>query len=678
MKKTLALTVTVVGVSLFLPAGGAAAESAKDILDATGVRGGLVVHLGCGDGKLTAALRANDSYLVHGLDTDAKNVAKAREYIQSKGLYGKVSVDTFDGKRLPHVDNLVNLLVVEELSGVTMKEVMRVLAPRGVAYVNGKKTVKPVPKEIDDWSHFLHDATGNAVAHDRVVAAPKHLQWIGGPLWCRSHEYDSSLCALVSSRGRLFYIFDEGPTGIIDKRIPDKWTLIARDAFNGVILWKRRIPHWGWRAWRTAMEKADWRTMRSTRLSLPLGAPRRLVAVGPSTGSGQGDRVYVTLGYNAPVTELDAATGKTLRTFKGTERADEIICQDDTMVLLVRPKRQAAKPTGRKAKKPSGSARVLAINLETGKQLWEIKTPAIVAMSLAKSGRNVLFHDGRNIVCIHATSGKRRWWTQAAGVGLSVINTGATLVVYKDVVLCANRKQLVALSIKDGHILWKLPGARGFGIANPPDLFVADNLVWYGRGGAEPKSITGYDPLTGKPGRTVKMGPFITHGHHPRCYRSKATDNYLFLPKRATELIDIKGGEKHSRHNWLRGACRYGMLPCNGLLYSTPHPCFCYAGVKMNGFVATAPTTGGAKADAKSESARLERGPAYGKVNRQSSIVNRKSDWPMYRNDPKRSGSTSATVGFKVSETWNTKLGGKLTQPVIADGRLFVARIDAG
>ena len=160
----------------------AAEPSAKQILDATGVKGGLVAHLGCGDGNLTAALRADDSYLVHGLDTDAKNVQKAREHIHSKGLYGPVSVDTFDGKHLPYVDNLVNLVVAEELGDVPMDEVMRVLAPLGLAYIGGKKTVKPWPKDIDDWSHFLHDATGNAVAHDRVAAAPKHLQWIGGPL----------------------------------------------------------------------------------------------------------------------------------------------------------------------------------------------------------------------------------------------------------------------------------------------------------------------------------------------------------------------------------------------------------------------------------------------------------------------------------------------------------------
>ena len=48
-------------------------EEAGRILAATGVKGGLVVHLGCGDGKLTAALRASDRYLVHGLGAAADN-----------------------------------------------------------------------------------------------------------------------------------------------------------------------------------------------------------------------------------------------------------------------------------------------------------------------------------------------------------------------------------------------------------------------------------------------------------------------------------------------------------------------------------------------------------------------------------------------------------------------------
>jgi len=47
-------------------------QRAQAILKASGIQGGLVVHLGCGNGALTAALRASDSYLVHGLDREDK------------------------------------------------------------------------------------------------------------------------------------------------------------------------------------------------------------------------------------------------------------------------------------------------------------------------------------------------------------------------------------------------------------------------------------------------------------------------------------------------------------------------------------------------------------------------------------------------------------------------------
>jgi len=108
------------------------ADSATDIIKDANFKGGLIVHIGCGDGKLTAALRASESCLVHGLDTDAQAVEGAREHIRKLGIYGPVSVEEFDGKRLPYADNLANLVVAEDLGGVTMAEVMRVLAPGGV------------------------------------------------------------------------------------------------------------------------------------------------------------------------------------------------------------------------------------------------------------------------------------------------------------------------------------------------------------------------------------------------------------------------------------------------------------------------------------------------------------------------------------------------------------------
>ncbi|HUT14455.1 MAG TPA: class I SAM-dependent methyltransferase, partial [Thermoguttaceae bacterium] len=290
MKSLLLHTTWLVAFSISSMAQGA--TSGEELLQSSGIQGGLVVHLGSGDGRLTASLHANESYLVHGLDADPQNVAEARKTIQSMGLYGRVSVEAFDGEHLPYADNLVNLLVAEDLGGVSMGEVMRVLAPRGVACVKQgdrwNKTVKPRPDAIDEWTHFLHDASGNAVAKDERVGSPRRVQWMAGPMHTRDHDALASLSAMTTSDGRLFYILDEGHTSLMHR--PAKWKLIARDAFNGILLWKRDIP--------------TWVTHLFYFRSGPAQMPRRLVSVG--------DRVYVTLALDAPVSMLDAATGQTL------------------------------------------------------------------------------------------------------------------------------------------------------------------------------------------------------------------------------------------------------------------------------------------------------------------------------------------------------------------------------
>ncbi|HUU92725.1 MAG TPA: class I SAM-dependent methyltransferase, partial [Phycisphaerae bacterium] len=324
---TLASLVALLPLALVVsgaPAAGAAETSAADILTATGVKGGLVVHVGCGDGRLTAALGAADGYLVHGLDSSAANVATARRHIRSLGLYGKVSVEEWTGTRLPYADNLVNLVVCADLGDLPMDEILRVLCPNGVAYVGGKKTVKPWPDEIDEWTHHLHDAGGNALANDRVVGPPRHLQWTAGPLWARSHGYTPSTSAMVSARGRLFCILDETLT-CVDDTVPSTWRLVARDAFSGVLLWKRPVPEWGSKAF-SGTDDAG-RGVTTGRFTMPPQVGKRLVAVG--------DTVYVTLGADAPVTALDAATGRERRVYTETARADEILCTGGRLIVSI-------------------------------------------------------------------------------------------------------------------------------------------------------------------------------------------------------------------------------------------------------------------------------------------------------------------------------------------------------
>jgi SAM-dependent methyltransferase len=131
---------------VYAAAQGAASEQlAAQIYRATGIRGGLVVHVGCGDGRLTAQLRASDRFLVHGLDVETQNVDAARKHIRSLGLYGQVSIDRIVDGRLPYVDNSVNLLVAQEPGAAGMDEMLRVLCPGGVALTLDPetRTLKP-------------------------------------------------------------------------------------------------------------------------------------------------------------------------------------------------------------------------------------------------------------------------------------------------------------------------------------------------------------------------------------------------------------------------------------------------------------------------------------------------------------------------------------------------------
>ena len=654
------------------------ADMAADILAETGVRGGLVVHVGCGDGALIIALHKNDRYLVQGLDTDGARVAETRKLLQSKGLNGRVTVDRFDGKTLPYARDLVKLLVAGELGDVTMVEVMRVLAPEGVAYIKrGKqwqKTVKPRPSDIDEWTHFLHDASNDAVANDRQVGPPKRLRWLAGPKWCRSHEFPSSVNAVVTSGGRIFTIFDEGPTGVF-RKLPQKCMLIARDAFSGVLLWKK--PMRGW--------QPEHGTGNGNRWNIHHTIPRRLVA--------KGDRVYVTLGFlDSPVSVLDAATGKILaEELEGTRGTDEMILSGDVLVAKV-TKRRSVGATAR-FKKEDLRDTLMAIDVRTGKQLWRKESARVVPYALSAKGGQVIYHNTEQIVCLDLNSGKALWRAQHE-IGSSPGGT-SNLVISNGVVFfygcrreqkatgrtgaknTAGKKKgrkpaapifLTAFSLQDGKELWQCRSRMAWAGActQPADLFVIDGLVYCG-------SFSGRDIKTGEVKKTLTTDKLISPGHHYRCHRSKATLRYMILPKRGAEFVDVQGDD-HMRNDWLRAPCFTGTTPANGLLYVPTDQCFCYPGVKFNGYLAlSAQPVDELK---PSTDASVERGPAFGRATGDRRRVT-DDDWPMYRRDAQRSGSTATRVPVNLKTLWETGLNCNGTPPVIVGNRLWVAEKDA-
>lgn len=360
-----------------------AKAQAKEILDISGMAGGIVAHLGCGDGKLTTALHLNDHYTVHGLEADPVNVAAAQDHIQAQGLYGPVSVEPFSSATLPYADNLINLVVVQDKGKVPVEEIMRVLAPGGTACIRRdgrwEKITKPWPTNIDQWTHFLHDASNNAVANDSAVGPPRCLQWLAPPLWLRSHETPSGIQAAVSANGRLFYFFDEGLIGITDERLPDRWSLICRDGFNGKLLWRKPIESWGWRQWSLGRyQSKDWTTLSGTRTDVPTENQRRLVA--------DGNRLYATLAYEAPMSILDAATGAIVITIDATRNTREILVSEGIAVAYVRPIASEGKD----------DMALVAVNGKTGTVLWEKRVGQIRPLSWAIDKGRIVCLSGKH------------------------------------------------------------------------------------------------------------------------------------------------------------------------------------------------------------------------------------------------------------------------------------------
>ncbi len=678
-----------------------ATASAAENDAAAGVRGGVVVHLGCGDGTGTVELFGGDAFLVHALDTDAAKIARAKARIDAAGVYGKVSAETYDGRNLPYGDNIVNLLVIDDRADVAPAEIERVLVPDGVVLVaaDGElpdapglrkagrvgeraKLVKPWPDEIDQWTHYLYDASNNAVCDDKRIRRPRHVQWSAGPKRSRHHDALASMSAMTSSNGRVFYILDEGPISIMHR--PSSWKLIARDAFNGTLLWKRAIP--------------DWMTHLYNFRAGPKQLPRRLVSVG--------DDVFATLGLCAPAVKLDAATGETLHTYAGSEGTEELVHHDGMLLAVIGdPSILIDKADGchgywemAEFEQPTVEKRIVAYDATTGRELWRITGEHLrhlVPLSLVAFGQRVYYLDNERIHCLDAGTGKQRWASAFETEGLFLRSYAPTVVARADTVLCLKWNRLVAWSAESGEKLWENKGAMGFG--SPGDLFVIGEKVWTvpmtksiwrdsrkNRRGVittgidvprsaflnDAKTAVGLDLRTGE---VTDLLPFAHTQHHHRCYRNKATRDFLLIGHSGIQVVDPRT-KTNETHRWVRGLCQYGIMPANGYLYVPPDTCRCYGSGKINGFFALSERT--SWADIEPEPV-TEPGPALEAVAaRRDAAPAGEGDWPTYRGGAARAAA-GCDLPDKPGVVWRAEIGPTVTAPVAADGRVYVADRDA-
>jgi outer membrane protein assembly factor BamB len=633
--------------------------AAGDAAPPQSVKGGLIVHVGATDGKGTVAL-AGDNFVVQGLTTKPKAVAAAREHVKSAGQCGKVSIDLFDGEHLPYVDELVNMIVIRDAGKLTRKEIERVLVPGGHAvFVNGKQFTKPRPKAIDDWTHFLHDPAGTSVSQDTLAGHPRGMRWTGGPYWGRSHEHTNSMNAMVSADGRVFYVMDEGPTDSI--QLPAETYLVARDAFNGVVLWKRPLKHW-------------FNALYPLKAG-PTWLSRRLVAVGR--------KVYIAPGVGQNMQCIDAVSGQVVRTYENTPGTYEFIVSDGVVLAAVDPNAKVVDYKQEKANcwaesgranrtwgwtRQTGTRVIKAIDAESGKLLWKHEGP-VAPMTLSANDKLVCFYDGSAVIALNRTTGKQLWKTEVDKPKLIATGYGGPrFVLCKDRLLLSPMGSIFAVSLKDGKLLWSVKGKPRSGHFSMEDFFVVGDKVWVlGRRNNGVYTVYGLAD-----GKVIEehSNPIKSFYIHQRCYPGRATPKYQLPPVMGMTVYDMEKDTWVNNH-WVRGVCIYGVMPANGLVYAGPHACACYYQSKLNGFNALAPDAQDATAPPADK--RLTKGPAFGKC--KAAEVS-PAAWPVFRHDNTRSGYARTDVPAELNQAWTKQLAGKLSQPVVAGGKLLVSAVD--
>ena len=515
----------------------------EDLLALSGVRAGVVVHLGTTDGALEVDLAKDGKTLVHGLSLSEPALQKAREALRAKGLYGLATVEmkTSFGT-LPYADNLVNLLVAEpNLPDFSVKEALRVLAPSGVLLekkgASWTKTVKPRPKEMDDWTHFDYGPEGNGVSRDALVRPCTQVQWASGAQPIKLGGNPAAYRVYTGFRvaeGRAFYEW----TTAKDKTAKGASYYGARDAWNGVPLWNIEDG--------TGMARKEWDFVATRGL------------------------VFAFLARGGPLVALDGATGAVVRSYtEGGRLTDE-------------PGLTALRVLGDTIVQSAGDS-IYALDLTKGTLKWKRTFEnrlALFPSVSAKEGKvfSVIAEDRKSgtfgrwpvihamsIVSLDLSTGKDVWTNaEVAGgeIGQLVYADGSLGIFGSGAIGGGKDPYLGRIDAATGKLLWHTTFKTAYNRFGY-NLLIRDGTMYY----ADAWRIYALDWKTG-----AETRPFDDGGYNMRCNRFSATENYLIYGY-VTYVDKSWTGEYQSI---TRGGCAQGSVPAGGLMYFTPQACGCF------------------------------------------------------------------------------------------------------
>ena len=643
------------------------AAGAADTLKALGLQGGLVVQVGAEDTTDAAALSKTGRYIVNVLDPDVATVQRAQSELRKTGNYGVVSAELLpEPNKLPYTENLVNAVVIQR-SSFPLEEAFRVLTPEGILVFVAPNAVsvkllkakgfdqirpgknistarKPRPSNIGTWSHPRHGADGNAVSTDTAVGPPRRIRWVAAA----RHEVEG----MVSAGGRNYY-----------------GSLLARDSFNGLRLWHYDIA-------KAKHNSGDFDLPRlSSSQARPIAAEKYVFAI-----------------VNSQLIALDATTGEKVREYGGLKRPKELLHHEDTVIA-------------------SDDDSLRAYDVESGKERWMFKGGEI--NNVVAGYGVVTFIHGRvkrgeklTAAALDLNTGKVKWQDNQFDFLPKVTRT----VLYKDQLTFElsslndndHGNEIKIVSAQTGEPRWEKAYPPGMNHRRQARAMYLNDKLWILHGGKTnymdkenmkrvPVQVSSLDPKTGVTLKTHPAG--LAH-----CFPPVATPNFMFAG--TLDMTDLNSGNMVVNRITKANCSREnGWIPANGLVYTTPKHCTCWP--MLRGFVSMAPEGGDFdKVNAPVEELEFQKELGTALIDIQAPAP-KLTDWPLYRNDRWRSGSTKANGPQELKPVWSVKLAvdedimpftkepggpilhdwrenpvikGPLSAPTIANGLVYVTR----
>jgi outer membrane protein assembly factor BamB len=650
------------------PAHTIAEGRAADIVEQTGISRGVCAVIGTDDMDTALNIIRDYDFFVHIQDSGAGAVENAKKLLDDAGLYGKravVELGTADA--MMFADNTVDLaIVLSEKGKSSTSDIMRVLRPGGVVVVVTEKgtllsSKKEQPDGMDDWTHWEHGPDNNPVSTDSVIKAPYMTQWFGEP-------YYSAMPAITTiAGGRNFLAMGH----IAHHEREEKWlnTIYARNGYNGTKLWTRKLPD-GYLVHRSAFVATD----ETFYMIDPSGSG--CLMLDPETGVEKGQILIPEV----------SGEWKWMAIKNGIMYVLAGKIRDPKETTIVRSPHagwswiELSKGYYEKEIPWGFGGTIIAYDIGNKKLLWtHTEEKDVDSRAMVMGGGKVFFYGPEShIGCLDETSGTLLWtngdseirglieeigdgFQGTVGFRTTCINlyTPEGLFFEADA-----RKNLVAVSVDDGSMMWTKPKNT-----NDPNMLYVDDHLFAGMG--ERGSILKIEPASGKQVEDLGFRKL-------NCARFTANPEAFFCRSTVGGFTRVdRASGKINFNRAIRPACNDGVISANGMIYLGPWLCDC--NLTLIGAVGMSSANGFDFKNNVRERGRLTVGEGGTDPSFSGDVSG--MDWPTYRANNSRSAASSAVVpidSLNTGKIWEFKAAKAYqpTTPTAAYGLIYIGGDD--